>query len=327
MVGGHTSEWADVTSGVPQGSVLGPLLFVLYINDLPDNILDFIKIYADDAKVLAVIRSPEDTARLQVSLDLMVIWSETWLLFLNEFKCKVMHVNGLKCLLSPAVYTIPSASGGIHTLAVTRVEKDLGILISDDLKCAPQVAAAAARGYQALGRLKKAFTSRDRELWRRLYLVYVRPLLDYASQVWSPYLVGDIKKLEGVQRAATSTIAEFHFPRRLTYEERLVRLDLQSLEVRRQRGDLIQHYNFRSGRHTINWTSEQRVASEAVSGRTRANKQKPAALLHTNGLIRQRAGFYLERLPVKWNMLSAEDVAALSLNAFKNCIDRRLPRL
>ena len=93
VLGENASEWCNVTSGVPQGSVLGPLLFVLYINDLPTNMHHSMKLYADDSKIIGVIKSPEDTIELQRDIDRAVEWSNQWLLKFNIEKCKALHIG------------------------------------------------------------------------------------------------------------------------------------------------------------------------------------------------------------------------------------------
>ncbi len=97
VLGSVFSEWVDVLSGVPQGSVLGPLLFVLFINDLPMWIKNFIKLYADDSKIIAIIKMTERAAAeewLQNDIDAVTAWTKTWLMSLNAEKCKVMHFGG-----------------------------------------------------------------------------------------------------------------------------------------------------------------------------------------------------------------------------------------
>jgi hypothetical protein len=91
VLGNHLSEWEHVASGVPQGSVLGPLLFVIYTNDLPESVKFFpCKLYADDSKILAEIKDESDALKLQQDIDSIVNWSDTWLMRLNYEKCKVM---------------------------------------------------------------------------------------------------------------------------------------------------------------------------------------------------------------------------------------------
>ena len=93
VVNGKTSSWADILSGIPQGSVLGPILFVLFINDLPDLVTSIVKIFTDDKKLFQAIRSTSDSAQLQQDLDNLVECSQIWQLGFNESKCKVIPLG------------------------------------------------------------------------------------------------------------------------------------------------------------------------------------------------------------------------------------------
>jgi ribonucleases P/MRP protein subunit RPP40 len=91
LIGDNSSEWEDVTSSVPQGSVLGPLLFTIFINDLPDKIKNECRLYADDSTVIGVIESEEDAIEIQKDIDSMQNWAKTWQMSFNYDKCKVLH--------------------------------------------------------------------------------------------------------------------------------------------------------------------------------------------------------------------------------------------
>ena len=99
---GMASEWVEVISGVPQGSVLGPLLFLIYINDLDEGIKSLILKFADDTKIFRKIVSDEDSRQLQNDLDLLLQWAEDWQITFNIQKCKVMHIGNRN--LSSACY-------------------------------------------------------------------------------------------------------------------------------------------------------------------------------------------------------------------------------
>jgi hypothetical protein len=220
VIGDYFSDWKDVTSGVPQGSVLGPLLFLLFINDLPDSIASHIKLYADDSKIIRIIQSEQDTIDLQNDIDAAAEWSRKWLLPFNVEKCKVMHV-GRPGNRSNNFYTMSDIDGTRRVLAVTATERDFGVLVSSDLKVRAQVETAASIANRTLGRLKKKFRSRGLGLWRALYLAYVRPQLELAVQSWSPYLKSDIGTSERVQHRATKLITTL---KHMSYKRMLLEL-------------------------------------------------------------------------------------------------------
>ena len=127
-VHGSYSTWFHMLSGVPQGSVLGPVLFLLYVNDLPDWIKCSMRMFADDMKIWNIVTSASDCSDLQMDIDVLVQWSNKWLLHYNSDKCKVMS-------LGHSVnhdYSITDHSG-THIMSRTSEEKDLGIFIRDNL--------------------------------------------------------------------------------------------------------------------------------------------------------------------------------------------------
>ena len=180
---------------MPQGSVIGPLLFVIYINDLPGKLVNVSKLYADDTKILAGIDSVECVRSVQSDLDIAFKWSQDWLLKFNINKCAVMHYgsNNKK---------YPLFIDG-NQLIVSENERDLGVLFSTNLKWKNQVITASNKANQMLGRIKKSFAYFDCELLRPFYLTFVRPLLEFAIPVWSPFLNTDCDFIERVQHRAT----------------------------------------------------------------------------------------------------------------------------
>ena len=171
ILGDYVSEWSDVLSGVPQGSVLGPLLFVIYINDLPDYVGCECKMYADDSKLISVM---EDVlVNMQKDIDAVSEWTKDWLMRLNSNKCKVMHLGRKDIILN---YTVEDVISGLRNcIETTKCEKDLGVFISEDLKWSDHVRFAAAKANKVLGCLKRTFVSRDCEIWLKLYISLVRP--------------------------------------------------------------------------------------------------------------------------------------------------------
>ena len=181
VLNGIESQWLEVTSGVPQGSVLGPLLFVLYINDIAENIKCKLGIFADDTKIYSIINSVSNVEDLQCDLDNMQEWCETWLLNLNLDKCKVMHIG--RTLNSTYKMDI---SNTCIDLCEVESEKDLGLWVTSSLKPSLHCDKAAAKATKILGILKRTFPVMSKELFLFLYRIYVRPQLEYCVQLWSP---------------------------------------------------------------------------------------------------------------------------------------------
>ena len=182
VLGDTESAWTSVTSGVAQGSVLGPIFFILYINDLPERISNDCKLYADDSKVIAIMRDILSASLLQSDIDALRDWSKDWLLRLNASKCKVMHFGG--SAEGHAEYMIDDLKTNTRkTLEKSDCERDLGIYIASDLRWRTHIERAASKANKVLGMLKKTFTSRDADLWKLLYVSLVRPNLEYSSSV------------------------------------------------------------------------------------------------------------------------------------------------
>jgi ribonuclease P/MRP protein subunit RPP40 len=125
VLGDVISSWRVVRSGVPQGSVLGPLLFVLYINDLPEYVEDTCKLYADGSKLISIVETMESVARTQRSVDGITEWTKRWLVRLNAKKCVVMHFGRANLR---ANYTIEEYGTGERVVMnESRCERDLGV--------------------------------------------------------------------------------------------------------------------------------------------------------------------------------------------------------
>jgi len=307
------SEWTNVTSGVPQGSVLGPILFVIYINDMPDALINTVKLYADDSKILADIGAKGEQDRhgaLQADLDQATSWARDWLMQLNFEKCKVMHFGHGN---PKKDYHLVDNEGVVHTLEKTVAERDLGVIISSDLKQHRQVDKAASKGFAVLGQLRKAFVHRGTEVLKKLYTTYVRPHLEYAVAVWHPYLKQDIKELERVQRRATRQIQCL---RGLSYEDRCEKLNLQKLDQRRIRGDMIQQFKISSGLDEVSWVRPLtiRPAWGPYTSCLGCEKTKNTA----------RNEFFVNRIVSNWNCVPVKAKMAKTTAKFKQLYDEEV---
>lgn len=239
---GTASQPFAVTSGVPQGSVLGPILFLIFINDLPLEVILHVSLFADDSKLFTKIVSEYNKGRdnhngteaLQRDLNTVKEWACRWKLEFNVDKCKIMHLGKTN---SKHTYTV----GGTN-LIVTTEERDLGLLIDDKLNFRSHIKGIVGKSNRVLGLIKIGFDCLDKEMFLNLYTLLVRPHLEYCVQ-------GDIKLVEGVQRRATKIVPEL---KHLSYEERLETLGLTTLRERRIRGDMIETYNIMTGKVNVN---------------------------------------------------------------------------
>ena len=200
VVDGEVSNWKSVLSGVPLGSVLGPILFLIYINGLDDGITSKVLTFADDTKVFRKIESDADRQQLQDDLNKLNEWSDKWQMLFNYGKCKCLHTGHGN---EDAQYTM-----GDIVLNTTVKEKDLGLTISADMKVSEQCAIAAANGNQTRGLIRRNIVYKEKELIIPLYKTIVRPHLEYCIQAWRPYRKKDIDILERVQRRATKRIQQ-----------------------------------------------------------------------------------------------------------------------
>ena len=309
VVDGEVSNWKAVLNGVPQGSVLGPILFLIYINDLDDDITSKVLKFADDTKVFRKIKSDADRQHLQDDLNKLIEWSEKWQMLFNFGKCKCLHTGHGN---EDAQYTM-----GDTVLNTTLKEKDLGLTISADMKVSEQCGIAAAKGNQILGLIRRNIVYKEKELIIPLYKTIVRPHLEYCIQAWRPYRKKDIDMLERVQRRATKMIPKL---RNISYEMRLKECGLTTLETRRLRGDQIEVFKILNGYENIDRNIFFTVKEERRTrghGVTLAKKQCRLDI---------RKFSFSQRTVNEWNRLSADCVGASSVNIFKNKIDIYLRR-
>ena len=300
-----------VTSGVPQGSVLGPMLFVYFINDLPDVCTVPTKIYADDTKAYQEIKSEHDRLKLQHSIDQMYNWTQEWQLNFNQAKCKILHIGEN----NPKYQYFIGEGTNRRVIEITTLEKDLGILVDNNINFEDYIDYIIKRASTKKAQILRNFSYRSKKVLVPLFKTLVRPILEYANTAWDSSLRTQVNLLEAVQRKYTRHILEV---KKLSYEERLQKLKLPSLEYRRFRGDLIQCYKIAHklyDRPSVNSLFQFKQRS-----RLRGHSYKLTKFM-TNK--RQYKHFFTNRIVNEWNSLSEEIVSANSINIFKNKIDKK----
>jgi hypothetical protein len=311
---GVCSSWKDVTSSVIQGSILGPILFTIFSNDI-DQVLKTSSIskYADDSKVFSRMRKGsdqtlvDDQKNLQADLNRIISWSEEWKMEINTDKCHVIHFGSSNPKLD---YVL-----GGETILEVDEEKDLGIIIHNTAKPHKQCSNAATRANRVLGQLCRNVISKDKATFTKLYKTYVRPHLEYAVQVWNPWNVHDIERLEKVQRRATRQIPGIG---KKPYEERLEILGMTTLVERRKRGDMIELHKIMTGRTQVRKELMFNLPtnSQCTRGKTNDNLFKQ----HTRLDIRKN--FFTQRVINDWNKLPQELKKVDSTLTFKINYDK-----
>ena len=317
---GHISQPRDVLSGVPQGSVLGPLLFLIYINSVASNLTSSYKIFADDLKIYACVhyhspaQPPSSVVAVQSDINVLHATAASWGLSMNRKKCAVLHFSRPYRDLMPATYFLdgqPIPNADFH--------EDLGIIVDTDLKFHRHVQSVSHKAGGLAQNFLRSTICRSPKFMLFLLTTHIRPIIEYASCVWHTGFQGDLRLLENIQRRWTKCIDGLNS---LSYADRLQALKLYSVQGRLLRADLIQCWKLFHGESCI---SADDLFCLAPGNRTRGHCFKVFSPT-TNTDARKR--FFSIRCIAVWNSLPAETVCAPDLSCFKgrlaSCISDRL---
>ena len=306
-VGSSFSKFCPVSSGIPQGSVIGPLLFNLFINDITDQLDNTTtsKIFADDIKIYTEFDIISSTNSLQNHLDLIHKWSTSWQLPISHSKCNMLFLGRHKPTTAFNISNSP--------LNVSEFIVDLGVTIDPELKFSNHIIGIVTRAKQRAALIHRCFLSRKICIIVRAFKTYVRPLVEYAPQIWSPYLSSLISLIEGVQRSFTKRLQGLTD---LSYSERLVKLKLQSLEHRRLIFDLVLCYNIVHGLNALPFDDFFAFTPNSTTRGHRFKLSVPIAKINLN-----KYTFSSRVVPV-WNSLPSDFVSACSTYLFKKLINQ-----
>ena len=312
VINDHVTDNAPVTSGIPQGSVLGPLLFVIYINDLADIVDDLtcVFLFADDTKAFRSIEDQIDSDTLQGDINKLLEWSAKWLLKFHPDKCVSMTFGPGQ----PNTYWMDD-----NKLKQSHCEKDLGIHIDDNLNFKKHITTIVNKATRIMAVVRKTFDYMDEEVFKLVFKGLVRPHLEYGAPIWSPHNKNLIEQIEKVQRRATKTVPGL---KDLSYEDRLRKLKLPTLIYRRIRGDMITVYKFFNPECGFDPTLPSFLPLHSeVTGRENSKGHK--FKLYIDGTKKDvRKYSFSIRVRKVWNSLPAEVVEAKSIKSFEAALDK-----
>ena len=313
LLEGRTGLERRVSSGVPQGSVLGPVLFLIYANFVMSEVGSLWVAFADDFKLgVAYQRSERGRAggALQDDLDSIVRISSSWNLRLNPSKCVVMRF-GRGCAREVSEDDTRYHING-HELEFVSTYRDLGVIVDTDLRFHAHISTVVGKAGALMGDLLRSTICRSIDFMVSLFVSHIRPLLDYCSAVWNVGYLTDMRRLESLQRRWTREVAVVGA---LTYVERLKKLGMFSVWGRLLRADLIKIWKVW---HGYSHSSLLELFELSRSSSTRGHSLKLAIPVCRTDVLRRSLG--VRRVYV-WNSLPAPLVESESLEGFKRGLD------
>ena len=310
VIDGENSSSCPVTSGVPQGSVLGPILFLLYINDIGDNISSQIRLFADDTILYKVINSDADAAMLQADIDKLEKWCDDWQMTFHPAKCNLLRVSTSR---SPIKVSY-NLSG--HTLELVQKVKYLGVTITSNLRWDAHTTNVRHSSEATLRFLKRNLRMHSPAIKEAAYITYVRPKAEYASAVWDPHTKQNISKVEMIQHnAARWTLGKDGRKYRTeSITAMLNSLGWRSLEQRRTDTRLTMLYKIQNDLVQIHNPNLQPVSGISHSA-------NPHKFVNFRKYTAPQVNSFFPRTVRQWNALDST-VATTTFEAFKSHVSR-----
>ena len=306
MVNGSTSPQSDVISGVPQGSVLGPTLFLLYINDISDNLDCTMQLFAEDSIIYKEIKSISDSTLLQEDLNKVFGWSRKWQMCFNVSKCFHLQITR-----KTKPFKTSYAMDG-QLISKVKSQKYLGVTIDDKLSWSEHCNKISNKARSTLGIVRRSLPSAPQEVKSRAYQALVRPQLEYASAAWNPYTQKDVDTLQKVQNAA-ARFATGDYLRGSSVTQMQKTLGWDTLADRRMHAQLCMFYKIHN-----------RVVNIRFPPYVLPPRRIPARSTHPFQYLRVQTSkesffysFFPRVIPI-WNGLPFSVVSASSASSFRS---------
>lgn len=318
VVDGAKSLWSPVLSGVPQGTVAGPIMFLLHINDLPACVSSQVRLFADDCLLYRPITCTEDQLRLQRDLDILCDWASRWGMKFNPSKCAIMRIARSNTPLT----RIYSMTG----IPISQVEeaKYLGLTLSDDLSWSTHVQNTYCRANRTLGFLRRNLRRCPEQLKETAYFALVRSVMEYSCTIWDPYLKGDIEQLDKVQRRAARFVKGKYYNHTAQFVKGKIRYNNISVSTLLQE---LRWMPLKDRRKTLRLTLMYKVVNNLIAvptsdiltpTDTRTRSAHQHCYKHLTSSTNQYKHSFFPRTIPEWNKLPKETAEAPSLAEFKS---------
>ena len=307
---GIASDHTPVDSGVLQGTVLGPLLFLIHINDLPQVVTSSVRLFADDCLLYRPINSQDDQLALQKDLDTLQLWGDTWGMRFNVDKCNIMRISRSKTPFTQ-FYTLKGEF--LHEVPYC---KYLGINITSALDWSNHTAQVARKGHQTLGFIQRNLRGCPQKYKETAYISLVRSILEYSAIIWDPFLAKDVTALEKVQRKA-ARFTTLNYGRTCSVTSLLHQVGWRNLAHRRRDQHLTLLFKIIHGHIDITTNS---LGLTKPDSRTHAKHRHK--LQYPRASTRELQNVFTIRTVPEWNSLPAYLTESDSVATFKSGLAR-----
>ena len=308
VIDGESSDFVPVTSGVPQGTVLGPLLFLSFINDIQSGITSRLRLFADDCLMYRPINSANDCHMFQQDLDRLHQWSTTWQMQFNTDKCHIIRFSLLRNNILTDYHL------GDSLLTMVSEYPYLGLTLSSNLSWQLHINNVTKKANRILGLLQRNLRGCSKKMRQQAYISLVRPHLECSCAVWSPYITKDISRVEMVQRRAARFVLQ-NYRRRASVSSMLQVLEWDTLEKRRQAASLVLMYNIHSETVAINPAYYITPRTPAVT-----RNYHPYQYQIIPARIQLYQNSFFPRTVIWWNALPVSVVISPSVEVFREAV-------
>ena len=315
VTNGACSTPTKVKSGVPQGTVLGPQMFLLYINDIGDQIDGHMGLFADDSALYGVVGSIQDAQSLQHDLDNLNEWAHKWQMSFNADKCSILRIY--RCH-NPIDYQYKI---GGQELTTVQHHPYLGVELTRDLNWNKHISNIVGKANRTLGFMRRNLSNCPEKIKKQAYHALVRPHLEYASSVWDPHVQKQINDIEAVQRRAARFVKRCYDRTPGTVTTILNELEWPTLQQRRKEARLTMMYK------TMNGQISMGLPPYLIPKERQTRQYHPKKFISIASNTNTYKNSFIVRTIADWNKLPANVIDQASIETFKAALKAHFIKL